>query len=426
LHEKSSIASESEISPVIRSLDINEPRPMFLPALSYRHYRLLWFSGLSTWSGRWIEAVVGAWLILELTNSPFLVGLLGTCRFASTVFGPLCGTVCDRINQRSILLTVQVVYGIASLTLLALFASAQIEVWHLFAFTLLGGLCYTFDFSARYSIAAGIVKNNHIISSISLMQVASGATSVVGPLIGGSLLEIIGVTDCFSIIAVTFLLSFLALIPLKIAPESGMGNRSSIWKELVSGLDYIKKDRVLFSLLLIAALANLFLYPHTYTLMPIFARDVLGTGASGFGLLMAGAGFGTILGSLAIGSLSPVANRGKVLVGAVIAWPALLFAFAFSKSFTLSIALLVLAGIAQGISMALVQALLLMGSTEEMRGRVSGARAFAISTLSLGTFLAGYEAALWGAPAALIINTSFFIALTTLVFVWTPGLTRHK
>jgi MFS family permease len=399
---------------------------MFLPALSYPQYRLLWVSGLSTWIGRWIEMVVGAWLVLELTNSPFLVGLLGTCRFASMVLGPFCGTVCDRINQRSILLTVQVLYGAGSLALLVLFASARIEVWHFFAFAFLGGLCFTFDFSARYSIAAGIVKDNHIVSSISLMQVASGITGVISPLIGGGLLEVIGTTGCFTLIVSCFLFSLFALIPLKIESKTSMGNSSSIWKELVSGMHYIKKDRLLLSLILIAALANLFIFPYTHTLMPIFARNILGTGASGFGLLMAAIGLGAILGSLFIDSLSQFANRGKFLVGAIMAWPVILFALSFSKSFTLSMALLVMAGIAQGISMALVQALLLIRSTQEMRGRVSGARAFAMSTLSVGTFLAGFEATLWGAPIALIINSSVFIMITALMVFWTPELAQHK
>jgi MFS family permease len=370
--------------------------------------------------------VVGAWLVLELTNSPFWVGLLGTCRFASTVLGPFCGTVCDRINQRAVLLAVQAVYGCAALVLLALFASARIETWHLFAFTFLGGLCFTFDFSARYSIAAGIVKKTHIMSSISLLQVANGITSVAGPLIGGGLLEVIGAAGCFTLIAASFALSSFALLPLTTPASVATGKQNSIWKELVSGLRYIKDDRLLLSLIVMAALVNLFIYPYMYTLMPIFARDVLGTGSSGFGQLIAGAGLGAILGSLVVGFLPPFANRGKFLVASIMAWPVILVVLSSSRSFSFSMAFLIMAGIAQGISMALVQSLLLIRSTDEMRGRVSGARAFAISTLSVGTFLTGYEAALWGSPLAFIINSSVFILITILVLAWVPELIRHK
>jgi MFS family permease len=411
---------------VTKSLGTGGERHIFLPAFGYPQFRLLWVSGLCAWVGRWIDTVVGAWLVLELTNSPFLVGLLGTCRFASMVMGPFCGAVCDRTNQRFVLMAVQVIYGAASLAVLALFALGRIEVWHLFLFTLIGGLCYTFDFSARYSIAAGIVKDHHILSSISLMQVAGGVTSIVGPLIGGSLLDIIGTAGCFALMAVGFLLSFLTLLPLKIVEKACPGSHISIWRELISGLRYIGGDRLLFSLVVMAAMVNLFIFPYIYTLMPIFARDILGVSAGGFGQLLAGAGLGAVLGSLVVGSLQQSVNRGRFLVGAVMAWPLILVALSYSRSFFISMALLVSAGMAQGISMALVQALLLMRSAEEMRGRVSGARAFAISTLSFGTLLTGYEVSLWGAPAAFIINSSVFILIATLIFFWASELVRRE
>ncbi len=409
-----------------KSFGISGEKHIFLPAFGYPQYRLLWISGLCAWVGRWIDTVVGAWLVLELTNSPFLVGLLGACRFASMLMGPFCGAVCDRTNQRFVLMAAQVIYGMASLTVLALFAIERIEVWHLFLFTLIGGLCYTFDFSARYSIAAGIVKDHHIISSISLMQVAGGITSIVGPLIGGSLLEIIGATGCFALMAVGFSLSFLTLLPLKIAERACPSSHISIWKELISGLRYIRGDRLLFSLIVMAAMVNLFIFPYIYTLMPIFARDILGVSAGGFGQLMAGAGLGAVLGSLVVGSLQQSANRGRFLVGAIMAWPLILVALSYSRSFFISMALLVSAGIAQGISMALVQALLLMRSTQEMRGRVSGTRAFAISTLSFGTVLTGYEVSLWGAPAAFIINSAVFMLIATLIVFWASELVRRE
>jgi predicted MFS family arabinose efflux permease len=258
------------------------------------------------------------------------------------------------------------------------------------------------------------------------MQVASGVTSVVGPLIGGSLLEVIGSTYCFALIATCFFLSLVALLPLKIGAKAGLRNRSSIWKELVSGLSYIRGDRLLLSLVLIAAMINLFIYPYAYALMPIFARNILGTSASGFGQLMAGTGLGVVLGSLIAGSLPQSVNPGRFLIKATMAWPVLLMILSFSRSFRLSMALLIFAGIAQGITMALIQALMLKRSSEEMRGRVSGARAFAISTLSLGTFLTGYEASRWDVPTAFIINSAVFLLITALLVVRASELVRRE
>jgi len=411
---------------VTETITVATERHGLISALGYPQYRLLWISALGTYIGRWIETMVGAWLVLELTNSPFLVGLLGTCRFAGMLLGPFCGTISDRFNRRRILLVVQITYATASLIITTLFLTSQLETWHLFAFTLVGGLCYTFDFSTRYAAAADIVKSHHVVTAISLLVVAMSSTSILGPLLGGSLLGLIGGSGCFALITASFLLSFLVLLPMKITPPARPATHESIWKDLVGGLSYIKSDKTLLALILIAALVNLFVFPYWFALIPVFARDVLHTEASGFGQLLAAVGFGATIGCLLTASLPNYVNKGKLLIAVVIAWPAVLMIFSASRLFSLSLVLLVFTGVAQGMSIALIQALLLMWSSEEMWGRVSGVRAFAIGTLPLGNLLTGGGASLWGAPMVLIINSSASILITMLIAIWSPELSKRK
>ncbi len=407
------------------SITTTEEPHSLLPAFGYSQYRLLWFSAFCTNIGRWIETTIGAWLVLGLTNSPLLVGLLGTCRFASMLLGPLFGALSDRFSRRFILLSVQVIYGTAALIIFLLLYLSQLEIWHLFMFTLVGGLSFAFDYSTRYAVAADIVKNNHIFSAASSLMAITGITSALGPLLGGTLLEVIGESGSFALISASFLLSFLLLLPMKIetlAPRI----HGSIWQSLISGLLYIRRDRVLFSLILIAALVNLFVFPYLFTLMPIFARDILHTGATGFGQLMAAVGLGYVVGSLLTGSLPQFVNKGKLLIIAVISWPVVLLIFSASHLFLLSVILLVFTGVAQGISMALIQSILLINASEEMRGRVSGTRAFAVGALPLGTLLTGYGAGLLGAPTVLIINSLASIVITIFIAVWASELFRSK
>ena len=398
----------------------------FLSPWRYPSFRLLFISSLGTYIGRWMETVVGAWLVLELTDSPFLVGLLGACRFAAMLLGPFCGAIADRFDRRRILIVVQVVYAAGALIIMMLFITSQLEVWHLFMFTIVGGLCYTFDFSTRFAAAADIVKNQHLVAAVSLLFVSQGSTTILGPLLGGSLLETIKASGCFALIAGSFLLSFLVLLPLKIAAPSRPTVRESIWKNLVDGFNYIKKDRSLSALLLIAAMVNLFVFPYWFTLIPIFARDILQTGASGYGQLMAAIGLGFAAGPLITALLPYSANRGRLLIVVTIAWPAILIIFATSSLFSLSMVLLILAGTAQGMSMALIQSLLLLKSSEEMRGRVSGARAFAIGALPLGSLLTGAGASAWGAPTILIINSTVAILIIAVITIWASELVRRK
>ncbi len=408
------------------SMAVITERHGFLSAWRYPEYRLLWLSALGTYIGRWIETIVGAWLVLELTDSPFLVGLLGACRFASMLLGPYCGTIADRFNRRQILIAAQVMYATGSLIIMTLFLTSQLEVWHLFAFTFVGGLCYTFDFSTRYAAAADIVKRHHLVAAVSLLLVASGSTSILGPLLGGSLLGIIGASGCFALVAASFLLSFLVLLPMKITAPARPTTQESMWESLVAGLRYIKKDRTLLALILLAALINLFIFPYWFTLMPIFARDILHTGASGYGQLMAAIGLGFAVGPLITASLPSSVNKGKLLIAVTFAWPVVLMIFAVSRLFPLSMVLLVFTGIVQGMAITLIQSLLLMWSSEEMRGRVSGARAFAIGTLPLGNLLTGAGASLWGAPTMLLINVSAAILITILVTIWASELLKRK
>ena len=408
------------------SMAVITERHGFLSAWRYPEYRLLWLSALGTYIGRWIETIVGVWLVLELTDSPFLVGLLGACRFASMLLGPYCGTISDRFNRRQILIAAQVMYATGSLIIMTLFLTSQLEVWHLFAFTFVGGLCYTFDFSTRYAAAADIVKRHHLVAAVSLLLVASGSTSILGPLLGGSLLGIIGASGCFALVAASFLLSFLVLLPMKITAPARPTTQESMWESLVAGLRYIKKDRTLLALILLAALINLFIFPYWFTLMPIFARDILHTGASGYGQLMAAIGLGFAVGPLITASLPSSVNKGKLLIAVTFAWPVVLMIFAVSRLFPLSMVLLVFTGIVQGMAITLIQSLLLMWSSEEMRGRVSGARAFAIGTLPLGSLLTGAGASLWGAPTMLLINVSAAILITILVTIWASELLKRK
>ncbi|MFC1983045.1 MFS transporter, partial [Chloroflexota bacterium] len=394
------------------------------PAWYYPQYRLLWISSLGTHIGRWIEMIVGTWLILEMTNSPFLVGLLGACRFAAMLMGPFCGTIADRFNRQRILIAAQAVYATGSLAMMGLFFTSRLEVWHLFVFTIVGGLCFAFDAATRFAAATDTVESHHIANAVSLLYLSRNTTSILGPLLGGSLLVIIQASGCFALASASFILSLLLLLPMKLADAEKPKIQESIWRNLIDGLLYIKNDKTLLSLILLAALVNLFIFPYLFTLMPVFARDILHTGSSGYGQLMAAIGLGTAIGSLITASLPT--SRGKLLIAVIMAWPALLIIFAASRIFPISLALLVFAGTAQGMSMALIQTLLLTWSPAEMRGRVSGARTFAIGTLPLGNLLAGAGANLWGAPTVLGINASASILLTIIITIWVPELGKRK
>ena len=239
---------------------------------------------------------------------------------------------------------------------------------------------------------------------------------------GGSLLGIIGGGGCFALLAGCSMGSFLALLPMKVSVSDKEPSNESVWHNLVAGLRYIHDDKALLALIFLATLANFLILPYRYTLIPLFARNIFHIGAGGFGELLAAVGLGVTLGSLASGMLPSTLNKGRLLILMSIIWPALLMILAAIRVLPLYILLLIVAGTAQGVSMTLIQSLLLIWSSAQMRGRVSGVRAFAISTLPFGNLIAGTGASLWGAPLTLFIISAVAILIAAFIAVWASQL----
>jgi MFS family permease len=406
------------------SVTVTTERRGFFVAFRYSQYRLLWLSALGSNTSRWMETVVSAWLVLEMTDSPFMVGLIGACRTAGMLFGPFFGTIADRFSRHRILIIEQLILFVGSLAIAILFFTSQLEVWHLFAFVLVEGLCFALDFTARFPLASEIVAKEHLTNATALLFLTVGITSGIGPLLGGSLLGVIGAGGCFAIISACFLISLIALGWMRPGTRRRIASEQTGRRNLLDGLRYVRNEKPIFALVLIAAVLNFFVPPITLTLVPIFARDILQVGAIGLGQLMGIAGLGGVIGPLLVGRITRFEHSGKIVIAAAIGWPAMMMFFAGSRLFPLSLALILFAGLAQWLTWALIQTLLLQWSAEEMRGRVSGVRAFAIGALPLGSLLTGAMAGFWNAPVVLLIDASAAILVVLVIAFWASDLRK--
>jgi len=404
---------------------ISERQGLF-SAFRYPQYCLLWVSSLTTHTGRWMETVVVTWLVLELTNSPFLVGLVGACRTAGMLLGPFSGTIADRFDRRRVLMVAQLIPTVGAFIIMVLFLTERLEVWYLFVFVLVEGISFSLDFAARFPLAADIVKRRHLANATSLLFVTMGITSGIGPMLGGGLLGLIQASGCFAVITACFFISLMTLAFMKLASSERPVSQQSAWENFIGGLRYVRNDKPILSLILIAAAVNFFVPPIILTLVPIFARDILYVGANGLGQLMGAMGLGGLVGSLVAGTLGNFGGKGKLIIIAAIGGPAIMMFLAVSRLFPIALMLLFLGGVGQWMVWALMQTLLLQWSSEEMRGRVSGVRAFAISTLPPGNLLTGALTGLWGAPTVLLIDASASIAIMIAIAIWAPELRRRK
>lgn len=400
--------------------------PGFLAVLRYPAYRYLLVSDVGMGVTSSIEMLAVGWLVLELTDSPSMVGLVAALRWVGMGLGPFFGILTDRFDRRQTIIILRLAGGGYALTLAVLYFTSVLAVGHIFVLVLIGGILNAFDFTTNNTIVPDAVENQKLSSAVGVMMSGFGITRMVGPLIGGYLFERIGAGGTFSAVAVTYLVTAAILTPMRLVQRTRPAQPDSIWRSLSSGVRQVVNDRSLLALIIMAAVANLFTFPVVFGIMPVFVRDVLHAKASGFGQLMAVEGMGGLIGALTIMTLGRFRHKGVLVIMALIVWAVFLTIFSGSRLFPVSLILLGGAGLGRGLTFGMIQLLLLTWAPEEIRGRVMGLRIFAVITMPLGSILLGVGADLWGTATVILVSTLSCIVVTIVIAFLIPELLRRQ
>jgi MFS family permease len=374
--------------------------------------------------GSQMEMVVLGWFVLTLTDSPFLVGLVAAARMGLNFLALFAGAVADRVRRQRLLATVEFVVASLGLVMLSLLLSGLLEVWHIFAITLVAGLVRMFQTPAAQSLVADTLTQEQIGNGAALTSMGMNLSTIMGPLLGGVLFQAFGPQGAYSVIVLLYSLSGTFALVVGTTPTTTRLQRESVLSMVLQGLKYVKGQQVLWATLLVAVIINLTGWPFHTSLMPIFARDVLGTGSAGLGMLVSAFGVGALIGSVSLASVRNLRYAGKFLVVAVVAWHVSMVAFSASTSIYPSLAILVITGMAFSSTQVLMLTVLLRTALPEFRGRVMGLRVLAIYAYTFGSISSGAIAGAWGAPWAANINAAMGIALVGILAWLTPKLRR--
>ncbi len=392
--------------------------------LRQRNFGLVWLSTTLAAMGSQMEVLALGWYVLNLTDSPFLVGLVAAARMALNFLALFAGAIADRVSRQALLTAVEYLMAALTLVMLGLILSGLLEVWHIFALTLVTGLVRMFQTPAAQSLVADTLPRERIANGAALNSMGMNLATVVGPLVGGVLFQAYGVQGAYAAIVLLYGLSGSAALLVRMSKSSKPKESGSVLGTTLHGLKYVKGQQVLWATLLLAVIANLTGWPFHTSLMPIFARDVLGTGAAGLGVLMSAFGIGALMGSVGLASVRNLRFAGRLLLAAVVIWHASMVAFAASSSFPLSLGILVLTGMAFSSTQVLMLTVLLRTSPPEYRGRVMGLRVLAIYAYSFGSMSSGAMAAVWGAPGAAQVNAVVGVSLVLALALVAPKLRR--
>jgi MFS family permease len=374
-------------------------------ALRYPDYFWFWSSYFVSNVGSWMQGIAQGWLLFELTSSPFYLGLFSSLRMVMLLsFFILGGIMSDRIDRRKVMLAIQWISALTALGLAVLVSTHSIRVWHIFVLGAITSTSWAFEQPVRQALLPQLVKREDLVNALALNAVTWNGAGLLGPSLVGVLVPYIGIDGCFYVNVVSYLAVIGALLRMHVPALNQDHSRSSVIQSLADAFGYVRREKIIATFLSVSAIFNIFGRSYI-TLLPVFAKDVLRLGASGFGFISAGPGLGTIVGSFTLASLGRVeAKQGRMVVILVL-FSACLFAFAVSGDSRLAFGLLVVVGALSTVFETLLNTSIQLRVEEAFRGRVSGFYGLTGGGLrELGGMQAGFVAEWTGAPFAIAVG----------------------
>ena len=400
--------------------------PAGLRALGHRDFRLFWCGQLVSLIGIWMQSVGQAWLVLELTNSPFRLGVIGALQFGPILlFSFLSGAISDRVRKRRLLLGTQAALMLQAFTLAALVGSGHVQFWHVAVLAALYGLATTLDMPSRQSFIAHLVPRGDLMNAIALNSAVFNGARVVGPAVAGLLVARYGTAAAFLMNGASFIAVLAALAAIRTegapSPRRGVGLRA----EIAEGVRYAAGTPRVALVMSLLVVVSLFVV-NMNVLVPLIARDVLHEGAHGFGLLMAALGVGAVAGALAVAALSVGRPPLGMVVGPALAAAALLLLLSTARHFGPTAAVLVALGFAQIVFMTSCNTTVQIAVPDELRGRVMGLYALVFAGMTpIGALIMGTVAEHWGVSRACAVGGGagllLILALTGAWRRWYPA-----
>ena len=394
--------------------------PRMIAALHHRNFRLFWFGQMISLVGTWMQNVAQGWLVLQITNSPFLLGLvsmLGT--LPVLIVSPIGGALADTFNKRTVVITTQITAMLLAFILATLVLTKQIQYWHIVILASILGITMSIDAPTRQSFVVEMVGKKDLLNAIALNSSVFNLARILGPAFAGLIISAIGIVLCFYINGISYLAVIAGLLMMKGNFAPANKKRVSMIRDIREGFGYARRDSRIMSLITLVAISSIFIMPYAM-LMPVFARDILQVGARGLGVLLAAAGVGALIGALTLAALSHYRKKGRIILAGSIVFTAATILFSLSNSYHLSLLLLIFIGWGMVTQNASINSLLQSMVPDNLRGRIMSLYVlFFMGMMPLGSIQAGLLADYLGAKMALSIGG--FIVACIIYFIFTKN-----
>jgi len=383
-----------------------------LSALRYRDFRLFWITQLVSLVGTWMQIVAQNWLVLELSDSAFVLGLVSALQFLPTLFFSLpAGVVADRVPKRRILIGTQSTAMLLAFALAFLTQTGIVQIGHVMVLALLLGLVNSLDMPTRQAFVVELVGRTDLRNAIALNSAAFNSARLIGPAVAGLAIAWVGLAGAFYINGASFLGVIGALVVIRAGrrPISRGVRAGSVLEDLREGLTYVTHTEVVWLVVLMVALVGTFAM-NLNVLIPVYAQGVLQVGAQGYGFLTAAMGVGSMAAAFLLAFRGPRPGRALVL-GSAGALGILQMAMVAVRQYGIAIVLLAAIGFAMVLFTTLSNTALQMATPDHLRGRVMSVYTTVFSgTTPIGSLFAGGIAERWGVGVSFLVGGAVGLA----------------
>jgi MFS family permease len=405
-------------------------RTSALAPFRIRNYRYQWPSDLLTSWAFEVETLVLGWYIMVETGSVLLLTVLASLQYVGTLIAPVLGMIGDRIGHRDLLAAMRFAYAALSGTIMTLALTGHLAPFNVMIIVAIMGLIRPSDLGVRGALLADIMPAEQLIGAISVARTTQDSARIIGALSGAGLFAALGIGFVYVAIVCLYLMAALLMLCLTRPARShgsvggvpGAKFGATILRDLKEGVVHAWSGPGMRAALCVAFLANLTAFPLTNGLLPYVARDIFHTDQTGLGYLSASFAVGSLFGSITL-SLAGGVRIARLLIGATLAWYGMLLVFVEIRTMPAAMACLVLAGMAQSMSMISAAVILMRTASAHLRGRVMGVRMMVIYGLPLGLLAAGSLIDLIGYSATgTLYAASGLIAMIAIALHWRADL----
>jgi predicted MFS family arabinose efflux permease len=385
-------------------------------AFAYRDFRIMWFGACTSSIGTLMQTFAQAWLVLQLSKSPFMLGLdsfLGSIPIV--LFSLVGGVFADRTERQKLLLGSQFVQMACAFLLAILFATGVVQIWHILTLSFVVGTAQSFGGPAYSALIPTLVKAEDLPNAIALNSIQFNVARVLGPTLGGVAL-VLGASWCFSLNGISFvavIISLLIIHPHFVPTKS----RESVLTSMKEGIHFIRSQAAMEALIVLAFSMTLLAFP-LIVFLPVFAKDVFHGGPNLYTIFLVCSGIGSICGALTVAALGKHKHMGLLVLVMLMGLGVLICGFALSRNFVLSCILIFLAGAMLLAVFTSIGSLVQMIAPDNMRGRVLSVYNVAFrGGMPVGSLVVGALVRAFSAPVVLKWN-GILLAILGLYFLF--------